>query len=409
MGYTIKISDAKTSKRYKDKNGYLHIPNNQIAKAGVFDYLLREVTSNYTQDNADEIVKVCRTFDDLQKNKDLFSKMPIILGHHWVGEEQDKVAGAIGEKITAQEPYLYADLIIYSQELIDAIENGNIVELSPGYEADILEESGEYDGEPYSYEQKLKQVNHLAVVENGRSGKDLRLQDEKNQKTPSKGAKMGIQKIADALAGMLKKIKDEEGVEPKKTEDEDKRELIKEIMAISAKPVEEFDGGEDEKVETISKLAEKLAYNPSETSKVDDEDEPNKEENKPTADENEPKDDSKSEKQIADSLIAIINAKFDALEKKAQRTQDENAVAYAEVSKIVGEFSSSGMSASEIYAHGYKCLAGRVLDSGIDAKSAFKVKASELQPKFTQTEPTSVRQQDSKMSETQLSLLANIK
>lgn len=406
MGYTIKLSDAKTSKRYKDKNGYLHIPNNQIAKAGVFDYLLREVTSNYTQDNADEIVKVCRTFDDLQKNKDLFSKMPIILGHHWVGEEQDKVAGAIGEKITAQEPYLYADLIIYSQELINAIENGNIVELSPAYEADILEESGEYDGEPYQYEQKLRNVNHLAVVENGRSGKDLRLQDEK--KYPKKGVKMGIQKIADALAGMLKKIKDEEGVEPKKTEDVDKRELIKEIMAISAKPVEEFEGGEDEKVETISKLAEKLAYNPSETSKVDDEEEPNKEENKQTSDENEPKDDAKSEKQIADSLIAIIEAKFDALEKKAQRTQDENAVAYAEVSKIVGEFSSSGMNASEIYAHGYKCLAGRVLDSGIDAKSAFKVKALEIQPRFEQKE-TKKTQDSGALSDEHLALLANIK
>lgn len=407
MGYKIKLSDARTSKRYKDKNGYLHIPNNQIAKAGVFDYLLKEVTSNYTQDNAEEIVRVCRTFDDLKTNKDLFSKMPIILGHHWVGEEQDKVAGAIGETITAREPYLYADLIIYSQELINAIENENIVELSPAYEADILEEGGEYDGEPYQYEQKLKQVNHLAVVENGRSGKDLRLQDEKNL-PKNKGAKMGIQKIADALASVLKKIKDEEGVEPKKTEDEDKRELIREIMAISAKPVEEFEGGEDEKVETISKLAEKLAYNPSETSKVDDEDEPKKEENKPTADEDEPKDDEKSGEKIADSLIAIINAKFDALEKKAQRTQDENAVAYAEVSKIVGEFSASGMSAKEIYAHGYKCLSGRVLDSGIDAKSAFKVKALEIQPRYEQKEVKKT-QDSSAVSDAQMALLANIK
>ena len=50
----------------------------------------------------------------------------------------------------------------------------------------------------------------------------------------------------------------------------DKRELIREMMAISAKPVEEFEGGEDEKVETISKLAEQLAYNPSEDGKSDE-------------------------------------------------------------------------------------------------------------------------------------------
>ena len=56
----------------------------------------------------------------------------------------------------------------------------------------------------------------------------------------------------------------------KKANEMDKREAIREIMAISAKPVSEFAGGEEEKVETIAKLAEKLAYKPSETSKADD-------------------------------------------------------------------------------------------------------------------------------------------
>ena len=58
---------------------------------------------------------------------------------------------------------------------------------------------------------------------------------------------------------------------PEKENEMDKREAIREIMAISAKPVSEFAGGEEEKVETIAKIAEKLAYKPSETStKADD-------------------------------------------------------------------------------------------------------------------------------------------
>lgn len=57
---------------------------------------------------------------------------------------------------------------------------------------------------------------------------------------------------------------------PNKENEMDKREAIREIMAISAKPVSEFAGGEEEKVETIAGLAEKLAYKPSETSKADD-------------------------------------------------------------------------------------------------------------------------------------------
>lgn len=51
----------------------------------------------------------------------------------------------------------------------------------------------------------------------------------------------------------------------KENKNMDKREIIREIMAVSAKPVTEFAGGEEEKVETIAKLAEKLAYNPSES------------------------------------------------------------------------------------------------------------------------------------------------
>ena len=45
--------------------------------------------------------------------------------------------------------------------------------------------------------------------------------------------------------------------------DVDKREVIREIMAIAAKPENEFKGGAEEKEKTIAGLAEKIAYNKS--------------------------------------------------------------------------------------------------------------------------------------------------
>lgn len=45
--------------------------------------------------------------------------------------------------------------------------------------------------------------------------------------------------------------------------DVDKREVIREIMAIAAKPESEFKGGAEEKERTIAGLAEKIAYNKS--------------------------------------------------------------------------------------------------------------------------------------------------
>lgn len=53
------------------------------------------------------------------------------------------------------------------------------------------------------------------------------------------------------------------GEQPANDADVDKREAIREIMAIAAKPESEFKGGAEEKERTIAGLAEKIAYNKS--------------------------------------------------------------------------------------------------------------------------------------------------
>ncbi len=52
--------------------------------------------------------------------------------------------------------------------------------------------------------------------------------------------------------------------EDKENEKMDKRKVIEEIMAIAAKPADEFKDGKEEQTRTIAGLAEKLAYNKSE-------------------------------------------------------------------------------------------------------------------------------------------------
>lgn len=365
MKLILKINDAKSA-RSKDKNGYLIIKNNPIAKAGVFDYLASEIKEN---GSPDQVVKVFRPFENLETKKDHFAKKPIVLGHEWVGEERDSVQGAIGDVITAKAPYLYADLIIYSPSLIKEIEEGNIVELSPGYDAGLIKEGGIFEGESYEYKQDLINVNHLAVVEEGRSGKDLRLLDSK--KTGEK--KMDILEL---LTKAVKRVKDEAPKEEVKTQDEDKRELIREVMAIASKPDSEFTGGENEKIETVAKLLEKLAYKPSEESKsvdadaVEEKKEEVKIEEKPRF----------SDDEFFKKLEEFIDSKLEAFKQMENRTQDAKAKAYAEVSQVVGAFNTEGLSESQVYAKGYKYLTGRDLDSSIDAKSAFKVKVQDRMP-----------------------------
>ena len=375
---TLKIQDKATSKRSKDANGFLIIKDNPIAKAGVFDYLLSELKSDINADD-DRVVKVYRPFDELERIKDSFANKPIKMNHHWVGDETNTADGAIGSIIEADEAngYLRADLIMYNPELIEKIENGELIELSPAYTGEEIDESGRFNGEAYEFKQKLGEVNHLAVVETGRSGKDLKIYDS--------NSKLGaFMRFKDRFISKLSKFLDSELSDEECKEDEalDRREIIKEIMAISAKPVEEFEGGEDEKIETIAKLAEKLAYD-----KTADEDETEQKadeeaEEKKADEEAEQKADEETQgdkidiDEVAEAVAEVVEKvteqkikEFaDSQRKEAKKISD----AYSEVKKALGgDFDSSNMSVAEIYQFGYEALSNSKLDKRLDSKTAF--------------------------------------
>ena len=65
-----------------------------------------------------------------------------------------------------------------------------------------------------------------------------------------------------------------------KMADTDKREAIRQIMAIAAKPDSEFEGGEEEKIKTIAEILEKSEYSKSESGTANDEAEEEKEDKK---------------------------------------------------------------------------------------------------------------------------------
>lgn len=377
---TLRIQDEKSSKRSKDSNGFLIIKDNPIAKAGVFDYLLSELKQDI-EPKDDKVVKVYRPFSELIRVKDSFANKPIKMYHHWVGDECETADGAIGSNITIDEAneYLRADLIIYNPKLIEAIETNELVELSPAYTGKEIAENGRYNGEAYEYKQELGEVNHLAVVEIGRSGKDLKIYDDKSR--------IGdFMRFKDRLMERFSKFLDSEidakADECKEDETLDRREIIKEIMAISAKPVDEFQGGEDEKVETIAKLAEKLAYDETadedETEKKADSDEEKKADEE--AEEKKADEETESDKididEVAEAVAEVVEKvteqklkEFaDSQRKEAKKISD----AYSEVKKALGgDFDSSNMSVNEIYQFGYEALSNSKLDKKLDSKTAF--------------------------------------
>lgn len=369
--------DEKSTKREMDNNGYMIVRHNPIAKAGVFDYLGAEIGDQ----DGDKIFKVYRSFDELEKVKDQFKGKPIILTHEWVEpDNMPIVRGSITGEVTAEYPYLYADLTIYDAEAQDSIKNGSYQELSPAYLSDYIKENGTTEnGEKYDYIQKNIKFNHLALVDNGRSGKDLKVMDE-SPTNNKRGQKM------------------DEKQENIKNCDEDKRQLIDEITAIASKPSTDFEGGEDEKARTIIGLAEKLAYEPSEESKTDDDDNDiieMKEEIRPdknTASEMKEAfnvfanlfnrflgEEMQEEVHNDDSNEEIIEAKTqDAMRKTSRNIMSKvsrSHQAYEDVKAVTGKFNiytaDSIMSEQDIYKYALKCV-GVDVRGLTDYKTAYK-------------------------------------
>ena len=365
----IRIEDANTSKREKDANGFLIIRDNPIAKAGVFDYLLSEVFSQVEKDK-DRIVRVCREFENLKANKDLFAGKPIKWEHYWVGKEGETQTGdgAIFGEVRADEPYLKADLIIYNKDLIAKIEAGEVVELSPAYEANIEAIEGSYNGESYSYLQKLKEVNHLAVVEVGRSGSDLRIYDTLKEEIIKMKKKMKL-KDNGFIKKLIARLKDEDT-----TQEDSSAEVIEKIVTIAG-----GEGSDDEKLLSIIETLKDFHNESEEVEAKEEEDACKDSEEAEVKEKDEGEAEPKEGGEIsltAEELTELIEKVTDSKIKKLQDSMHEDskrvAQAYKEVSSALGTgFDFTNKNANDIYKFGYEMLSKQKLQDSMDAKTAF--------------------------------------
>lgn len=374
----------KSSKRTKDENGFLTIKDNPIAVAGVFEYLHSELFEN----GEDRVVKVYRDFEDLKAVKDKFSKMPIVFNHQWVGDETNQVDGAISEDIRIDEKNLslISDLTIYNPELVEAIENDKIIELSPGYTGEVVEEKGRFNGQDYDYRQIPNITNHLAVVENGRAGGSLKIQDSKIKIMERENMKTEDKKFLDTLKRLLK-FKDEAEV---KTEDSDEPKTVKSIL--------DSDITDSEKLEQIRALEESKTEDEEAVEKKEDSEEKvesvveTKDEDKVEDSEDAVGKDDKAE-EIAKIIKEEIEKRFSDSTKQLSRIQD----AYDNVSAVIGSFKKDGMGANDIYKMGYEGISGKALDDGMDAMTAFTLASAKFnKPSTTFKDSKTV---DSKLSD----------
>lgn len=366
------------SVRHKDENGYIHIDKSPILRAGILEYLGSELLPE-GQDNVDgvkvdpdKIYKVFIPEEELRKGADSFKLLPITNDHTWLGEEgedaKDYQEGTIGENIYVKDGKLYASLMLTGNGIIEDLEGGKEELSSSYYNRFEKSKNSEYD-----FIARDIKGNHLALVDKGRCGSAVRVLNSNikgvfKMAVKAKTANEAILKL-DGKEIDLDRFFAEEAEEKEGgadihkesiAENEDKRKLIDELMAIAGKPNEEFEGGEDEKVRTIAEIAEKIAYKPSETSESDNEDieEVKKDEEEISETENacsknEDKDgkedddaDKGSKSMNYDALFAKIS---NAVKAEAKKAEEAKVKAYNAVCGVIGDFNPFGMSDKDMY------------------------------------------------------------
>lgn len=167
------------TKRQYDLNGWLEVKDNPISKVGVFDYLGFEIGAPIPE----KIYKVYRPQEELASTETInsFKLMPFVDEHEMLGKdgtpaETKGIQGVIGERVYFEYPYLRGNIKILSNSALNQIEGGKI-ELSPGYRCVYDFTPGEFNGERYDAIQRHIRANHLALVDEGRTGADVAVQD----------------------------------------------------------------------------------------------------------------------------------------------------------------------------------------------------------------------------------------
>ena len=236
------VAKDTESNRIVDNNGFIEIKANPISKVGIFDYSGMQVGD---KENPDKIYKVYRPAEELGSEETInsFKLIPFVDEHTMLGDngkpaEEKGVHGTTGEDVYLQDGVLYSNLRIFSNALKNLIEAGK-QELSCGYSCDYDFTSGDFNGEHYDVIQRNLRGNHLALVQEGRMGKDVKVLDhkitfdakelfmEENEeqeevaKTPTLEELAGNIKV---LMDFMNKLKPLEEAEHGKSLDEDKSE-----------------------------------------------------------------------------------------------------------------------------------------------------------------------------------------
>ena len=177
----------KSSARHTDANGYLHVSETPISKAIINPYRGSEIP-NAEQLGLDpnKVYYLLRDPKELKHAAGTFNNLPILDKHIPVSaldlndpDIKKHVVGSTGTDAEFKDPYLVNSMVLHTASAIKDVEAGSKAELSCAYRYKPVMTPGTYDGKHYDGIMTELEGNHVAIVNEGRAGHDVKVMDAK--------------------------------------------------------------------------------------------------------------------------------------------------------------------------------------------------------------------------------------
>jgi len=177
---SLKLAYDRSLRRY-DKEGRLHVELTPISKANICPYFGREIPNGDRLGlDPQRIYQMLRAPDELLKGAQSSNNIQLLEMHIGVTARDPKkqhIVGSTGTDAIFDAPYLKNSLVIWDKAAIDLIESDRKKELSCSYSYTPDMTPGTYLGMKYDGVMRDIAFNHVALVEDGRAGADVLVED----------------------------------------------------------------------------------------------------------------------------------------------------------------------------------------------------------------------------------------
>lgn len=328
-----------------DHDGRLRVELTNISKANICPYWGREIPNAAKLGlDPDKVYKLFRDPSELKLAADTSNGIPLMISHLIDTPEnpqKDGRVGALGTDAMFDGTYLKNSLVVWDKYAIDLIESGKQQELSCAYQYEPMMGKGKWQGEEYDGVMRNIKLNHVALVDEGRAGHDVRVAD-------SMPADMAYDSMPFEFSNLIKDkdmtLANDKAKDKAKDEDMEDAEGMdnKEDCASMDGDMDEEEKAKDKKAKDKKARDKKARDKKARDEKENDKDDESAEDEK---DDDDDKDDEPKAKDSKFAMDAIIKEVRESLVKEQRALREAEAI----VSPVFGMTTLAMDSADKVY------------------------------------------------------------